>query len=116
MTLTQTLFALICVIAISVGQLLFKKAGIVIQESGSWISWRALIVVVVAITIYGLTTLLWINLLRQVDLHKAQIFMALSFVLVPIGSYFFFREHITTGYLIGTTIVIIGLIIATKFG
>jgi len=49
-------------------------------------------------------------------LYKAQIFMSLSFVLVPIGSYFFFREHITTGFIIGATVVIIGLFIATKFG
>ena len=116
MTLTQTLFALICVIAISVGQLLFKNAGNVIQESGGWMSWKVLIAVIVPIILYGLTTLLWINLLRQVDLYKAQIFMSLSFVLVPIGSYFFFREHITTGFIIGATVVIIGLFIATKFG
>jgi drug/metabolite transporter (DMT)-like permease len=116
MSLIQVLLAILCTIAISAGQLLFKKAGIEIQETGNFISCRLSIIMGVAITIYGLTTLLWISLLRQVDLHKAYIFMALSFLLVPIGSHFIFREHITTGYLIGAIIVVIGLIIATKLG
>ncbi|MCL6479982.1 MAG: EamA family transporter [Peptococcaceae bacterium] len=114
MNLIQTLSAVLCVTAISAGQLLFKWASLQIQIVGSWISWRVLITVGLAAIIYVLATLLWINLLQQVALNKAYVFMALSFVLVPIASYLIFREPITNGYLIGAILVIIGIMVATQ--
>ena len=68
-----------------------------------------------AMFIYGVATLLWISLLRYVPLNKAYVFMALSFVLVPIASYFVFREHITVGYWIGVALIVSGVIVAAKF-
>lgn len=116
MTFIQTLLALICVVTISAGQLLFKRAGLEIQGAGGWLNWRVFFIVGVAGVIYGLATLLWINLLRDVALNKAYLFMALSFVFVPVASHFIFHEPLTTGFLIGGAIVVVGLFIATRFG
>lgn len=69
-----------------------------------------------ALAIYGIATLLWINLLRFVDLNKAYSFMALCFIIVPIASHYFFHEAITPGYVVGASLVVIGLVIATRFG
>lgn len=116
MTFIQIVYALVCVIAISAGQLLFKRAGMEIEAVGGWVSFKVLLTVAIALSIYGGATLLWINLLRQVDLNKAYLFMALSFVIVPVASHFVFHEAITAGYLAGTTLVAIGLVVATQCG
>jgi drug/metabolite transporter (DMT)-like permease len=116
MTALQIVWTLACVIIISSGQLLFKKAGLEIQSAGSWTSTRALVMIFFALAIYGVATLLWINLLRFVALNKAYSFMALCFIIVPIASHFAFRETITPGYAAGTALIILGLLVATRFG
>jgi drug/metabolite transporter (DMT)-like permease len=108
-------WAIACVFIIAAGQLLFKKAGMEIQVVGSWLSWRVLAVVGAALFIYGVATLLWISLLRYVPLNKAYVFMALSFVLVPIASFFIFREQVSVGYWIGVGLIVSGVIVAAKF-
>jgi len=114
MTPLQILWAIACVFIIASGQLLFKKAGMEIQAVG-WASWRVLTVVGAALFIYGVATLLWISLLRYVPLNKAYVFMALSFVLVPIASFFIFREQVTVGYWAGVALIVAGVIVAAKF-
>ncbi len=110
MTAIQIAWALAAVAAISVGQVLFKTAGLEIQRAGTWLSWRALLVVGLAAVIYAAATLLWINLLRQVPLNKAYVFMALSFLLVPIASHFVFHEPLTLGHWVGTALVVAGIV------
>lgn len=116
MTLSQTLWALACVAAISSGQILFKRAGIAIEAAGSWWDWRVLALVALAAAIYGAATLAWINLLRLVPLSTAYSFMALSFVLVPIASLLIFSERMSVQQLIGNGLIIAGLLVATRGG
>lgn len=106
------IWAIACVLIIAIGQLLFKKVGMEIHSAGSWMSWRVLSIFGFAMFIYGLATLLWISLLRFVPLNKAYIFMALSFVVVPIASYFFFDETFSRGQYIGTALIVLGVVIA----
>lgn len=115
MTPLHIIWAIACVFIIAAGQLLFKKAGMEIQAVGSWASMRVMLVVGAALFIYGLATLLWISLLRYVPLNKAYVFMALSFVLVPIASTFIFREQVTLGYWAGVALIVSGVIVASKF-
>lgn len=114
MSFFQILSAVLCVVAISIGQILFKWAGLQIQTEVSWFSWRVMLPVGIAAIIYGTTTLVWINLLRNVALNKAYIFMALSFVLVPLASNIIFRESVTSFYLIGTLFIVIGIAFAIQ--
>jgi drug/metabolite transporter (DMT)-like permease len=116
MTFLQIIWTLACVAIIASGQLLFKKAGLDIQAAGTWWSPRALITVFCALVIYAVATLLWINLLRFVSLNRAYSFMALCFVIVPIASHFAFGESLTRGYLIGTVMIMCGLIVTSRFG
>lgn len=114
MSIGQTLWALACVVAISCGQLLFKRAGLTIETVGSWWSWRVLILVAIAGLIYAAATLAWINLLRLVPLSTAYSFMALSFVLVPLAGHWLFGERFGSQQLIGTLLIITGLLVATR--
>jgi len=116
MTTLQIIYALVCALIIASGQMLFKKASLEIQAAGTWNSPKPLMMVFFALVIYAVATLLWINLLRFVSLNKAYTFMALCFVIVPIGSHFAFREPITMGYVAGTALVVLGLIVTTRFG
>lgn len=116
MTPVQTIWAISCAFIIAVGQIAFKKAGMEVQSAGTWFSPRAVLTIFFALAIYAIATLLWINLLRFVNLNKAYSFMALCFIIVPIASHFIFHERITPGYAIGTALVVIGLVITTRFG
>jgi drug/metabolite transporter (DMT)-like permease len=107
------MWALLCVLAISSGQLLFKRAGQEIQAAGTWFAIPVLLYVAAAALVYGSTTLLWINLLRYAPLNKAYLFMAFSFIIVPLGSRAFFHEPITTGFVAGVFLIVVGLVTAT---
>ena len=72
-----------------------------------------LLFLLVAMLIYGVTSLAWVWLLRSVELGKVYPFMALAFVLVPLGSHFFFGETFSPRYYAGTALVIGGLLLVT---
>jgi len=116
MNLAHTLGVLVCVFAISCGQVLFKRLGLEIEAGSSLGSWKVVTTAITAILIYGSATLLWVYLLRFVPLNKAYLFMSLSFVLVPIAGYYFFAEKFSYGNMAGAMLIIIGIIISSKFG
>ena len=116
MTALQTLDAILCVLAISAGQLLFKRTGMEIEASQSWLTLRALLWLGAALVIYGLATLVWIELLRHVALNKAYIFFALSFVFVPLASYFLFDEALNQRYVFGALLIVAGILVITQSG
>lgn len=110
MTLFQIILTISCVIVISIGQLLFKKVSININQSHSLFSFEVFGTFSFAIFIYGLATLFWIYILKTIPLNQAYSFMALSFVFVSIGSYWFFNEKISLNLIIGLMLLIIGLL------
>ena len=80
------LLALACAIALSTGQILFKAcANEMARHGGPTLAAAAYLLV--AMLIYGVTSLAWVWLLRSVELGKVYPFMALAFVLVPLGSH-----------------------------
>lgn len=113
MTVTQIISTISCVFAISIGQLLFKKTSMRLNES-DFFSVNVLTYFILAIIIYGLATLFWINLLRFIPLNKAYSFMALSFIFVAIGSYFIFNESISARFFIGLFMIVVGLIVISN--
>ena len=101
-------------LAIAVGQILFKitsssitgkSAGVLIEQlARSPYFWAAL-------AIYGTATLAWIGAIRGIPISRAYMFMALSFVYVPLFSYLVLAERITTAQMIGTGIIVAGIVI-----
>lgn len=114
MTSSQIFLTVSCVLAISIGQLLFKKVSMNINQSQEWFSYSILGTFSLSIVIYGLATLFWIYILRSVPLNKAYGFMALSFVFVSLGSYFFFNEKITFQLSLGLCFIILGLFLVSN--
>lgn len=111
MTTSQFLLCLSCVCAISVGQLLFKKAGMLLAVENNWFNTSVLLTVGLAAIVYGLATLLWIYLLKDIPLSKAYMVFTLSFVLVPIASVYLYGERLGMGYIAGTALILIGLLV-----
>ncbi len=114
----QLFWIILCVVMIATGQFLFKVVGL---RSTEGLSIQGLLndhiaqgVLLLALTIYMLATLLWIHVLRVVPLSDAYPFMALAFVIVPLGSWIFFGEQIRWTDGAGTTLIVLGIVLLSR--
>jgi drug/metabolite transporter (DMT)-like permease len=108
------LLAIVCVIGIAAGQILFKASSSSLSKSGSWFDMQTLTILFSAFALYGLTTILWVYVLQRADLGKIYPLMALAFVIVPIGSHFVFGERFQPQYMVGVALIIVGIVVAVK--
>lgn len=100
---------LTCVAVISAGQLLFKLASASLDFRRPFADVRGLAILLLALALYGAATLLWVAALRHAPLGRLYPIMALSFVLVPLGSVLFLREPLSLGYWAGVVLIVAGL-------
>lgn len=70
--------------------------------------------VILGLTLYGVGTILWLFALKQLDLSLAYPFVGMSFLFVLIFSILFLNEPFSINRLIGTVVIIIGIIILSK--
>jgi drug/metabolite transporter (DMT)-like permease len=108
------LAALLCVVGIAIGQILFKLSAISLEKNGSFFHPNTAITLISAFALYGLTTIAWVWVLQKIELGQAYPLMALAFVFVPIGSYFFLNERFSIQYLFGIALIILGILISTR--
>lgn len=108
------LVALLCVLGIAAGQIIFKLSASAFERSSSFFDPWALMILCGAFALYGLTSLAWVWVLQKVELGKVYPLMALAFVLVPIGSHLIFGEKFQAQYFFGVAIIITGIVIAVK--
>lgn len=108
-----TLLTIACVLGISVGQILFKRAAMSLPSplsvatlvSNGWL--------LTALVIYALATLGWILVLRKAPLALAYPLFALAFLFVPVLSHFLFAESLTWRTWVGGALILIGVWIAS---
>lgn len=107
-------FVVLCVLALGCGQVLFKAVGLRINGLVDLISQpRVALLFFGALSLYGVSTLLWVLALRTIPLSRAYPFMALGFILVPIISHYVFGEKLTINQVVGMAFVVTGLLIAS---
>ncbi|MFJ2428957.1 EamA family transporter [Pseudomonas sp. NPDC087804] len=106
--------ALICVLGIAAGQILFKLSATSLQKSGSLFDLSTLTTLFFAFALYGITTIAWVWVLQKIELGKVYPLMAMAFVLVPIGSHFFFGERFQPQYFVGVAMIMAGIVLAVK--
>ncbi len=106
--------ALLCVIGIAIGQILFKISATALSNSGSIYAIKPAAILFAALALYGITTLAWVWVLQKVELGRIYPLMALAFVLVPIGSHFVLGERFQSQYFVGVAMIIAGIIIVVK--
>jgi drug/metabolite transporter (DMT)-like permease len=111
MTAFLTTITILCVIGISLGQMLFKKAALSMPEAASWQHWVFNGWLITALALYGITTLVWIWVLRHTPLHLAYPFMGLAFLIVPGLGWLFLGEPIRIHTIIGGVLILAGITI-----
>jgi drug/metabolite transporter (DMT)-like permease len=114
MKLFITVITILCVLGISIGQILFKKAANSISNATNWQQWVFNGWLIFAIALYGITTLVWIWVLRHTSLHVAYPFMALAFLIVPGLGHLFLGEPLHLQTVFGGVLIFIGITLAAR--
>lgn len=105
----SSLEVMLCVIAVfcsSASQLFIKGA------STLELSFQSIIFYVVAAFLLFCSVLVAVIVLRTLSLSSLVQFAALAYVLVPLGSYFVFGENLSSSFRLGTSLIIIGILVA----
>ena len=105
---------IICTLGIALGQILFKLSANAARQADSFFATSALLWLIFALAVYGVATLVWVWVLQKADLGRVYPFMAVSFILVPLLSYFVFGERFSNYYFLGLGLVVVGLIVIAR--
>ena len=106
--------AVLCVVGIACGQILFKLTANALAETGSIFAGKTFTILFCALALYGVTTLGWIWVLQKGNLSRIYPIMALSFVFVPILSHFLLGEKFNTQYFVGVGLLLCGIVLTIK--
>lgn len=106
--------AILCVVGLAIGQILFKVSAIALTESGTLFAIKPAAILFAAMCLYGATSVIWVWVLQEVELGRVYPLMALAFILVPLGSYLVFGERFQPQYFIGVAMIMIGIVVAVK--
>lgn len=106
--------ALLCVVGIAAGQILFKLSAIALRKHATFFHAEPLFLLFTAFALYGITTIAWVWVLQKIELGKAYPLMALAFVIVPVASYFFLHERFQSQYFLGIFLIVIGIVVAVR--
>ena len=106
--------AILCVIGLAFGQILFKVSATALSESGTFFAIKPAAILFAAMCLYGVTSVAWVWVLQKVELGRVYPLMALAFVLVPIGSHLVFGERFQPQYFIGVAMIMVGIFVTVK--
>lgn len=106
--------AVLCVIGIAGGQILFKLSAASLQRAGTFFDIPTLTTLFIAFALYGITTIAWVWVLQKIDLGKAYPLMAIAFIIVPIGSHFIFEERFSAQYFLGVMLIMGGIVLSLR--
>jgi drug/metabolite transporter (DMT)-like permease len=100
-----------CVLVMAIGQVLFKQVALYYNAAQTWLDVKVLATLSVAGTLYVLSTVLWIWVLRYLEVSKAYPVFALGFVLVPLAGAWLFGEHLSARYAVGALLIVVGVVL-----
>jgi len=109
-TVRQLCFVVFTVLALSVGQILFKLAARDMRPGDPWLEQVALNAwLYVALAVYGVATIVWVLLLRHVALQLAYPFVALAFFFVPLLAHWILGEALRWQTFAGAGLILLGV-------
>jgi drug/metabolite transporter (DMT)-like permease len=100
---------LACVAVMTLGQLLFKQVAINYNKVGTLLDIGVMGLLLVAGSMYLVSSGLWVWALRSVEISKAYPYFALGFVFVPLLGAWLFGEILTFRYGLGVALIVIGV-------
>ncbi|MFZ1814667.1 MAG: EamA family transporter [Rhizobiaceae bacterium] len=116
-TQTQNYIIILCVVSIiALGQMLFKTVGTRLGTAGFEAflhDFRAAGLFILALALYGIATIGWVLALRNVPLSTAYLFMALSFVIVPMMAWWWLGEPLSVRFFMGSALILVGIVMAS---
>jgi drug/metabolite transporter (DMT)-like permease len=109
---------LLVVLAIALGQLLFKFVALRVPPGGEltgiFSDQAALVAMAAALALYAGATGLWIHVLRSLPLSAAYPFVALTFFIVPVGAALLFGEKLSAYNMLGGVLILTGIYFCVK--
>jgi drug/metabolite transporter (DMT)-like permease len=106
--------AVLCVLGIAIGQILFKLSANSLNQTGSFFAAKTATTLFVALVLYGITTIAWVWVLQKIELGRVYPLMALAFILVPLGSHLILGERFQPQYFVGVVLIMLGIVIAVR--
>ena len=106
--------AILCVVGLAIGQILFKLSATSWSETGSFFALKTAATLFAAMSLYAVISIAWVWVLQKSELGRVYPLMALAFVLVPLGSHFIFGERFQPQYFVGVTLIVIGIVVAVR--
>lgn len=118
MNIVQFFLIMVCVVGISIGQILFKLAAKSLPKSGGTLEIALSLILnpylLIGLTVYLAATALWIWVLREVPLNLAYPLMALAFLFVPLLSMYLLGETFSRTSLFGGILIVSGVYIIVR--
>lgn len=108
------IIAVLCVVGLAIGQILFKLSANSLSQTGSFFAPKTAVMLFAALVLYGVTTIAWVWVLQKVELGRVYPFMALAFILVPLGSYWILGERFQPQYFVGVGLIMIGIVVTVR--
>ena len=106
--------AVLCVIGLAIGQILFKASATSLVQTGSFFAFKTASILIAAMTLYAITSIAWVWVLQKVELGRVYPLMALAFILVPLGSHLIFGERFQPQYFGGVVLIMMGIVVAVN--
>lgn len=105
-----TLLVFFCVVSQVSGQLMFKYVSSRINGlrdiAGDV---RTFSVFALALCMYAASVFCWVEALRYMQLSRLYMFIALGFILVPLGAHLLFKEDFGVYQILGSILIICGI-------
>ncbi|MCD6093865.1 MAG: hypothetical protein J7J51_03655 [Candidatus Omnitrophica bacterium] len=120
----KPLYALFISISLAiVGQILMKSAMLKIGEIHlRWDNLLAMLwkifshsTVLLGLLFFGASAFLWLVALSKIKLSLAYPMVAITYVAIPVLSYFIFKESLNPAKIVALAIIILGVILLARF-
>ncbi len=96
------------------GQIFFKQVGLAIRNQPMPVALLSMArqpALYAALTLYGISTLLWIWILSRVPLMQAYPWVAANVAIVPLIGWFAFGERVTPAFWLGIALIMTGILL-----
>ena len=118
MTITNWMLLLIGVLMSAAGGFFLKLGAVQVQyDEGVVEVFRQVVFnlrIVIGVLMYFIPVVIWIFLLKKVDLSFLQPLFSMVYVITPILASLFLNENVTIARWLGIGVIIIGVIIAAR--
>jgi len=111
----ELILILISVSIGAIGQIAFKYGAMqMVENPGITLLDKIKWPIVLGLSLYGISTILWILALKKVELSYAYPMVSLGYVFVFIASYFLFNEAVSWLRIGGAVLILAGIVLVAK--